>query len=207
MIRVPRLHRGFTAGAEVWYTTATLPPHASLSYTIKRSRRARCVRLAIRPDGQVVVTVPLFVSTRVATQLVEHKRQWIISHQKRIASAPSFLPIPDTHASYLKCRESARQFVLSRIDHYRAQYPAPIGRVSIRNQRTRWGSCSRSGNLNFNYKILFLPEAMADYIIVHELSHLQELNHSQKFWQLVCRTIPDYQSIRKRLQYYSLTIG
>jgi predicted metal-dependent hydrolase len=73
-------------------------------------------------------------------------------------------------------------------------------KVTIRNQKTRWGSCSRSGNISFNYKIALLPERLADYVVVHELCHLKEMNHSKQFWNLVAQTLPDYQSIRKQFK-------
>jgi predicted metal-dependent hydrolase len=81
-----------------------------------------------------------------------------------------------------------------------AIYGYRFNRVSIRNQKTCWGSCSRKGNLNFNYRILFLPERTQNYIIAHELSHLAEFNHSKKFWALVARTSPEYAAIRKELR-------
>jgi len=68
--------------------------------------------------------------------------------------------------------------------------------------RSRWGSCSVSGNLNFNYKLIHLPEDIAEYIVAHELCHLAEFNHSKKFWELVSKTIPDHKLRRKRLKKY-----
>lgn len=102
--------------------------------------------------------------------------------------------------NYLEYKESARELVLRRVEHFNNIYNFPYGRISIRNQRTRWGSCSKKGNLNFNYKIVLIPEKLADYIIVHELCHLKEFNHSQRFWDLVAKTFPDYRKIRQDLR-------
>lgn len=101
---------------------------------------------------------------------------------------------------YIQNKESARKLVLSRLEFYNEHYKYKIGRVAIRNQKSRWGSCSSRGNLNFNYKIVFLPAHLSDYIVVHELSHLGQLNHSQKFWDLVEQTIPEYEKCISELR-------
>ena len=120
-----------------------------------------------------------------------------------------------TAAHYKEHKEKARALAEQKLAHYTTQY-AHAGyvfavtlaedfatgkkRLSVRNQRTRWGSCSRTGNLNFNYKIALLPEPLADYIIAHELCHLGEFNHSQAFWDLVAVAIPDYRERRAELR-------
>ena len=90
--------------------------------------------------------------------------------------------------------------IAEKVKRYNEIYQYRLARISIRNQKTRWGSCSKSGNLNFNYKILFLEEQLADYIVVHELCHLQELNHSQKFWNLVAQVFPNHKQLRGELR-------
>ena len=101
---------------------------------------------------------------------------------------------------YLKHKELARVLVKAKLEHFNQHYGFKYNRISIRNQRSRWGSCSKQGNLNFNYRIIFLPPALADYLIVHELCHLQEFNHSRAFWALVTQTIPHYQTVRRELK-------
>ena len=86
-----------------------------------------------------------------------------------------------------------------RIAHFNKEYGFVFKKISIRNQKTRWGSCSKTGTISFNYKIALLPPQLRDYIIVHELCHVGEMNHSRRFWALVARTIPDYASLRKEL--------
>ena len=105
---------------------------------------------------------------------------------------------------YLKHRENAREITAERIKYFSNTHGFECNRVSIRNQKTRWGSCSTKGNLNFNYKILFLEPEMRDYIIVHELCHLKEFNHSRKFWMLVEKILPDYLEIKKELKQQGL---
>ena len=107
---------------------------------------------------------------------------------------------------YLKHKELARDFVHDRIEYWNEFYQFDYGRIAIRNQKTCWGSCSSLGNLNFNYKMMFLPEHLADYVIVHELCHLQEFNHSQAFWDLVGEALPNYKSLREELHEAKLVL-
>jgi len=93
---------------------------------------------------------------------------------------------------YLEHKELARSLTHARLEHFNQHYNLPYKRVAIKNQRRCWGSCSSLRNLNFNYKIYFLPPHLRDYIIVHELCHLVELNHGQGFWDLVAQQIPEY---------------
>ena len=93
---------------------------------------------------------------------------------------------------YVEHKEAARALCLSRLEHFNNHYNFTYNRVAIRNTRSRWGSCSSKKNLNFNYRILFLPPELQDYLIVHELCHLQEMNHAAGFWSLVAEQVPDY---------------
>lgn len=100
----------------------------------------------------------------------------------------------------IKKREQARRLVENRLSYFNKHYNFEINRIAIKNTSTRWGSCSSNNNLNFNYKIIYLRPELADYLIVHELCHLGELNHSKRFWALVAQTIPDYVEINKELR-------
>lgn len=101
---------------------------------------------------------------------------------------------------YKAYKEKARELIMSRLEHFAYPYGFSYGRVSIRNQSTRWGSCSKQGNLNFNYRLVQLPLELLDYVVVHELCHLAEFNHSRKFWDLVAQAIPDYKERRRQLK-------
>jgi predicted metal-dependent hydrolase len=107
---------------------------------------------------------------------------------------------------YLKHKEQARLLVHEQLIELNRHYGFTYGQVSIRDQKTRWGSCSSKKNLNFNYKIVFLPPHLVDYIIVHELCHLEEFNHGKQFWDLVARTIPHHESCRNELRVYEKTM-
>lgn len=101
---------------------------------------------------------------------------------------------------YLAHKEEARELALARLSHFNQHYNLIWNRVAIRNQRRCWGSCSAKKNLNFNYKIVFLPPQLADYIIVHELCHLTHLHHGQEFWDLVEQQVPDYKERLRALR-------
>lgn len=99
-------------------------------------------------------------------------------------------------------RHRAREVFAERIAACNAAYGFTYGRVSIKEQKSRWGSCSRKGNLNFNWRLLLAPLPVLDYVVTHELAHLKELNHSQRFWQLVARACPDYLTHRRWLRQH-----
>lgn len=105
---------------------------------------------------------------------------------------------------YLTHKEEARELVLARLTHFNQYYNFTYKRVAIRNQRRCWGSCTSLKNLNFSYRLLFLPPELLDYIIVHELCHLAELNHGERFWSLVAEQVPDYQERKKDLHNFKI---
>ncbi len=110
------------------------------------------------------------------------------------------------NAEYVIHRDRALVIAENRIAYFNRFYQFTINRIAIKNQKTRWGSCSKKGNLNFNYKIALLPAHLADYVIVHELCHLKEFNHSPAFWKLVAKTIKDYKKIKKEFKKIHLTM-
>lgn len=113
---------------------------------------------------------------------------WRIRRRKRVVQRR---PTSVTK-HYQAHKELARELVHERLSHHNEHFGFEWKRIAIRNQRRCWGSCSSLKNLNFNYKIYFLPPHLQDYIIVHELCHLAELNHGRRFWELVEERIPDY---------------
>ena len=110
-------------------------------------------------------------------------------------------------SEYLKYKVQALDLVKNKLEHFNQFYNFKYNKVTVRNQSTRWGSCSKSGNINFNYKLALLPESLVDYVVVHELCHLGEFNHSKKFWDLVARTVPDYKERRQELRIKSINLS
>lgn len=171
-----------------------------VAYTLRKSNRARRMRLAVYCDGSVVVTTPHDLQETVAERFIREKTDWLFS---KLAFFKQFEGKPVarySHKDYLKYKGSAFILVQGRVNHFSNKHGYRYNKISIKNQRTLWGSCSRKANLNFNYKVVFLPEHIQDYIIAHELCHLKEFNHSKRFWRLVASVIPDYREIRSQLK-------
>lgn len=101
---------------------------------------------------------------------------------------------------YKKLKERARFLIHAYLTRINQVYSFSFNRVCVKNHKSRWGSCSKKRNLNFNYKIVHLPAELAEYIVAHELCHLQELNHSRNFWDLVAKAVPDYKERRRKLK-------
>lgn len=172
-----------------------------LTYTLRQSLRARHMRLTVKRDGAVVLTKPARLPESAAVRFFLEKASWVISKVDHFKSLPPLVPIlRHSRRDYVKHRESARAVATAKVAEFGALYGYPYGRISIKNQRSCWGSCSRKGNLNFNYRLLFLPERLQDYVVVHELCHLREMNHSKRFWELVAQTVPDHVARRRELR-------
>lgn len=176
-----------------------------IEYTVRKQARSKNLRLAINSQGSLVASRPWFLSEAAIEKFIRSKAQWVIEKLEQFSGRKN--DQEQSRLEYIRYHTAATELIGQKIKKFNSRYHLPLGKISIRNQRTRWGSCSSRGNLNFNYRIIFLPEAMADYIVVHELCHLKEMNHSPKFWALVAREIPDYKKIRKDLQQRGLRGG
>ncbi|MFZ2205369.1 MAG: SprT family zinc-dependent metalloprotease [Minisyncoccia bacterium] len=171
-----------------------------IPYTLKVSPRIRRLRLSIFRDGNFVVTVPRTMSENTIEQFIIQKSQWIIKKLEYFKGFSGMVFMKSTKKEYVEHKERALILAQTRLEYFNQFYNFSYNKISIKNQKTKWGSCSKRRNLNFNYKIALLPEKMADYIIVHELCHLGQFNHSKNFWSLVAQTIPDHHEIRKDLK-------
>ena len=176
----------------------------NIDYILKTSKRARQARLAIYCDGSLVATKPWWMSEKTVEEFIIKKANWISSkleHFKQFKKNNSLeRNLKNEQEKYLKYKSKALKFANERVNYYSKIYKVKFNRITIKNQKTKWGSCSKKRNLNFNYKILLLPQHIADYIVVHELCHLKEFNHSKRFWNLVAEIIPDYLEIRKEIR-------
>lgn len=177
-----------------------------IPYVIKKSKRAKRMRLTVYGNGSVVVTIPHGVKEGVVEEFIKEKQNWLFGKRALLREFRYTSIISFDKKDYSKHKNQAYTFVRSRVARFNKVYGYAHGAISIKNQKTRWGSCSSKGNLNFNYRILFLPETLRDYLIVHELCHLKEFNHSPKFWKLVARTIPDYVQRRNEMKKYGLRL-
>ena len=171
-----------------------------ITYKLKLSQRAKRLRLAIYNNGNLVVTAPSHLSLKVVEKFIREKANWIIKKLDYFKNNPRQVLTKGTRQEYLKYKKQALSLVQTRLAYFSKIYNFKFNKLSVRNQSTRWGSCSKQGNLSFNFKIALLPDKLADYIIVHEMCHLKEFNHSKKFWNLVQQIIPDYLKLRRELK-------
>lgn len=171
-----------------------------VEYTLRVSKRARRMRLAIYGNGDFVVTVPQRASENVIEQFILRRSSWVLDTLEYFKKFSSRVLTRDDTFEFSRHKGSALVLAKERLAYFNEIYRLTWGKVTIRNQKTRWGSCSKKGNINFNYKIALLPAHLADYIIVHELCHLSEFNHSRKFWDLVAQTVPNHREVRNELK-------
>ena len=163
--------------------------------------------LEVTADGRVRARVPRRAGDRAVKQFVEEKKDWILEKyllqqersRRRQEAAPDrdYEKDPALEARY---RELARAVISQRAAYFAAKMGVTFGRISIRAQKTRWGSCSSRGNLNFNWKLILMPPEILDYVVVHELAHRKQMNHSKLFWAEVERVLPDYRERRRWLK-------
>lgn len=175
----------------------------NIPYSIKMSRRARRMRIAVFCDSTVVITVPLGLDLSRAESFIKEKWAWIIKTLDGFKPYKHRTITKSNRRDYLKHHQQALLLARDKVQEWNQRYGFTYNRVNIKNQKTRWGSCSKKGNLNFNYKIAHLPNHLADYLVVHELCHLKEFNHSKNFWQLVVKTMPDYKPLRLQLRNFN----
>jgi len=224
----------------------------TIPYVVKRSARARNVRLEIRREYGLVVVLPRIYPVGRVTEVLKAKQLWILRNLARqsqllpqsigqgikFGDVVSFLGRSlEVVAGQRRGTECARlernRLMVNGVSSgeeigsvleqwYRAQaatllqekverWGAELGlnhtRVTIRGQRTRWGSCSRKGNLSFNWKLMMAPEAVIDYVVIHELAHLKEMNHSKRFWRLVAQHCPECHQCKKWLRSHEAELN
>ena len=146
----------------------TLGEH-EIVYTLKKNKKSKGIRLIIHTDGSFIVTAPRRMPEAFVTQFIRAKSEWVIEKLDYFKHHPNIAFQKGTKKEYEAYKDNALALVEQRIKYFNTLYGFQISGISIKNQKTRWGSCSRKGNLNFNYKIVLLPEKFSDYIIVHEL--------------------------------------
>jgi predicted metal-dependent hydrolase len=165
-----------------------------------RHPRARRYVVRVRADGTVRVTIPRWGSKREAAAFVEQQRGWIAKQLARLqvdASKPRQELSEEATKAF---RSRAKLELPQRLLQLAKQFGLCVSRVSVRNQQSRWGSCSPNGHICLNWRLVTMPEWVRDYVIIHELMHLKRLDHSPKFWKLVAAACPDYQRARKWLR-------
>ncbi len=164
-------------------------------FTIKKRSHQKHVRFITHHDGSFVVSVPRLCTMTMVRELVQHNVDWI---KKNVMVKHKYVTIDPSVVRYMK--KALRPIIEDRLIYFNAHYKYVYQRVQIRNQKTRWGSCSSDGVLSFNCKLMCLPSEFRDYVVVHELCHLWHMDHSKEFWALVAQTIPRYKEVRRELK-------
>lgn len=168
-----------------------------MEYQIIRSHR-KSVAIEITPRGEILVRCPLRMPRWQVQQFLDRKSGWIRDHLSRLAAQPqASVLMPEEHQALIR---SAKDYFPRRVRFWAEKMDIPFGRITVRSQHTRWGSCSAAGNLSFNCLLMLAPEEIRDYVIIHELCHRREMNHSSRFWAQVEAHLPDYQLHRKWLR-------
>jgi predicted metal-dependent hydrolase len=219
-------------------------------YTLRRSPRARRVRVSVESDGAVLVTLPRRAPAKAADEAVRELAPWIARRRRALARAaaevartPGTVPylghelvlVPQTGRSRVHrrgdallvpetvargrggetrgvealerwYRRAARTEIAPRLDAAVARAGTSYTGLTIRSQRTRWASCSQAGAMSFNWRLLLAPEAVLDYVIEHEVCHLEVMDHSPRFWRLLESRVPDWRQHAAWLRRYGSTL-
>ena len=168
---------------------------------IKSNRKT--IAIEVRQDLRVIGRAPKRASNREIMKFVEQKQDWIAKHlaymqiryeETRRAKEKQF-----TDDDIRKMKDEAKRVIPDRVKYYAGIMGVTFGKITIKNQKTRWGSCSSKGNLDFNCLLMMTPDKVRDYVVIHELCHLKQMNHSKMFWAEVEKVMPDYKVYRQWL--------
>ncbi len=158
-----------------------------------RHRRARRYILRVLDDGTVRVTLPRWGSKREALRFVESNQTWIDEVRRR-------RPPRTVHEDEARLRREAKRDLPRQLLELADRHGITVTRVSVRNQRARWGSCSHAGSITLNWRLVLVPDWVREYVMLHELMHRLELNHSRRFWRLVSNACPRASEAREWLR-------
>jgi len=233
--------RGAAASAVRSGAAATVHVVSTAAYRIRRSTRARRVRVSVDPDGTVTVTLPKRAPERLAGEAVQELAPWIARRRKALARAAADRERPEGTVPYLGehlalvpergrtrahrrgdallvpaqdpdpaierfYRRAARAEIAQRLDAATRRAGTTYAGLTIRSQRTRWASCSSDGGMSFNWRLLLAPPEILDYVVEHEVCHLEVMDHSPRFWALLESRVPDWRGHAAWLRRYGSTL-
>lgn len=172
-----------------------------MNYELVRSRR-KTIAVEIKPDGRIIVRAPMRASQKRIESFLEDHKEWIIKHLIKMRDELTEESEADklSVADIKKLANEAMKIIPKRVAYYAPLVGVNYGRITIRNQKTRWGSCSSKGNLNFNCLLMLTPPEVLDSVVVHELCHIKYMNHSKNFYDEVLRVFPEYKKWNKWLK-------
>lgn len=174
-----------------------------MKVTVIRSNR-KTVAIQVNSDLSVTVRAPRSASEKDIEEILKKKEAWISKHIEKIKETKERVEAEPTEKStrekVIALAEEALKVIPERVEYFAKVIGVTYGKITIRNQKTRWGSCSSKGNLNFNCLLMLAPPEVLDYVVVHELCHRKQMNHSKAFWLEVEKVLPDYKEARKWLK-------
>lgn len=174
-----------------------------MKVTVIRSNR-KTVTIQVNSNLSVTVRVPRSASEKDIEEILKKKEAWISKHIEKIKETKErFEAEPTeklTREKVIALAEEALKVIPERVEYFAKVIGVTYGKITVRNQKTRWGSCSSKGNLNFNCLLMLAPPEVLDYVVVHELCHRKQMNHSKAFWLEVEKVLPDYKEVRKWLK-------
>ena len=173
-----------------------------INYKIIRSKR-KTLSIYIRPEGNIEIRAPLKVSKAYIDSFVDSKSDWIYKTLACLAEKESKRKVirisPNEEKEYFAKALTCFQ---NKCSYFAKKMGVEYQKIKVNKAKTRWGSCNSKGNINFTYRLIFAPEDLIDYVVIHELAHLKEMNHSNRFWEVVEEIIPDYKERRRRLNEF-----
>lgn len=174
-----------------------------MKVTVIRSNR-KTVAIQVNSNLSVTVRAPRSVSEKDIEEILKKKEAWISKHIEKIKETKERVEAEPTEKltreKVIALAEEALKVIPERVEYFAKVIGVTYGKITIRNQKTRWGSCSSKGNLNFNCLLMLAPPEVLDYVVVHELCHRKQMNHSKAFWSEVEKVLPDYKEARKWLK-------
>lgn len=174
-----------------------------MEVTVIKSRR-KTIAIQVNSDLSVTVRAPYSASEKDIEEILKKKEAWISRHIEKIKKTKErFEAEPTeklTREKVIALAEEALKVIPERVEYFAKVIGVTYGKITVRNQKTRWGSCSSKGNLNFNCLLMLAPPEVLDYVVVHELCHRKQMNHSKAFWLEVEKVLPNYKEVRKWLK-------
>lgn len=174
-----------------------------LTATLIKSNR-RSIGITVKPGGDIIIRAPRLMSNASIMSSIHEKESWIVkSYLKQQHIQPletSVEKSSQTLALEKRYRDAAKDYIPKRVEYFHSFTGGNYSKITIRDQKTRWGSCSANGTLSFSFRLMMAPPRVLDYVVVHELCHLTHMNHSKDFWNMVESILPDYKEHRKWLK-------
>jgi len=193
-------NKNFNINNQVYFSLSNVVNIFNHEIEIKRKKGMRSLRLSVKADGRIILSVGRAYPLFLIKNFLNSKQAWLEDSLVKIKNRNSLFSIQHTASEITKYKKQTKILVEERLKYFNQFYNLKYQRLAVRNQSSRWGSCSSKKNLNFNYRLVLLPAELADLVIVHELCHLQEMNHSRDFWAQVAKTMPNYKILEKNLK-------